>query len=128
MRLLLDTHVMLWFALGDTRLRPTARETISAADLCFVSVASIWEIAIKSSLGRGLSESIGAEHYVELIDIGNFQTLAISISHVVAVERLPKRHGDPFDRLMVAQSIADDLTFMTHDRTLAAYGELVMVV
>lgn len=129
MRLLLDTHVMLWWLLGDERLPMSARDLIDAdSSECSVSMASIWEVAIKSSLGRGLPHGVTAERYTNLIDEAGFTTLAIRVAHVVDVEKLDHAHGDPFNRLMVAQARAEAMLFITHDNALAAYGEFVKLV
>lgn len=129
MRLLLDTHVMLWWLLGNERLSLHARDLIDAdTNECTVSMASIWEVAIKSSLGRGLPHGITARRYIDLIDEAGFATLAIRADHVVEVEKLAHNHGDPFDRLMVAQATAERMVLITHDKLLVSYGESVMLV
>ena len=129
MRLLIDTHALLWWSLGNERLPPVARALIEdQSNSCFVSMASIWEVAIKSSIGRGLPTGITASSYLGLISEAGFGTLDISIAHVIGVERLDHLHGDPFDRLMVAQAKAEGLVLLTHDKALAAYGDCVMLI
>jgi PIN domain nuclease of toxin-antitoxin system len=129
LRLLLDTHIMLWWALGNTRLSMTGREMIEDdSNSCVVSVASIWEYAIKSALGRALPPGIGGAAYVSLIEDAGFALIDIRSTHALGVENLGAIHGDPFDRLLVAQAKAEQLTLVTHDKTLAAYGDFVMVV
>ncbi len=116
-KLLLDTHVFLWWRADDPLLQGAARSAIADADVVFVSAATAWEAAIKASLGRldlpGTIES-GVE------DSG-FEKLLISFSHAEAAAALPLHHGDPFDRMLVAQAVSEDLTLVTHDRKLEAY-------
>jgi PIN domain nuclease of toxin-antitoxin system len=128
-KLLLDTHIMLWWALGNEQLSTVGRSLIGdERNECLVSVASLWEVAIKSSLGRGLPIGITAASYSALIDEAGFVLTEVRKGHALGVEHLDGIHGDPFDRLMVSQAHADGLRFLTHDKTLAAYGDFVMVV
>ena len=129
MKLLLDTHIMLWWALGDDQLSAAARTLISdERNACAVSVASLWEIAIKSRLGRGLPIGITAIRYAELIDEAGFALKDVRKAHALAVEALDGIHGDPFDRLLVAQAQVEGQKLLTHDSKLAAYGDFVTVV
>lgn len=129
MRLLLDTHTMLWWSLGDERLPMAVRTIIAdATNQCWVSMASIWEVAIKASLGRGLPPGMSGARYVDLIAEAGFSTLDIHVSHAIGVEKLVHLHGDPFDRLMVAQARAEGMRLLTHDKALAAYGDCVMLL
>lgn len=117
MRLLLDTHVFLWWRADDRRLGRAARMAIADADVVFVSAATAWEAGIKAALGR--------LRYPDTIDAGvqesGFEKLPITIAHAERAARLPKHHADPFDRMLVAQSELENLTLVTHDRALAAY-------
>lgn len=125
MRLLLDTHIFLWAANRSSRLTSGARKLLDNADAVSVSSATIWEIAIKARLGK-----IKADPYVMLdaIEEIGFEELPVLGKHTVGVARLPFHHGDPFDRLLVAQAIAETMRFVTADRRLAVYSELVTVV
>jgi PIN domain nuclease of toxin-antitoxin system len=128
-RLLLDTHIMLWWALGDARLSVAAREAIDDdGTSCAVSVASLWEVVIKSALGRGLPEGVTAAGYRAMIEEAALSLVNVTADHAMAVSRLSAAHGDPFDRLMVAQAAAEGMTFLTADRQLAAYGDHVRVM
>lgn len=121
-RLLLDTHVFLWWRENSPSLNLSAREAIARAKLVYVSAASAWEIAIKSSLGRvrlPRSFSEGVEH-------SGFIELPVSFEHAAAVEILPAHHSDPFDRMLLAQSKVERLVIVTHDRALEAYGTAVL--
>jgi PIN domain nuclease of toxin-antitoxin system len=124
MRLLLDTHIFLWAAAGSASLKADARRTIENADAVFVSAASIWEIAVKARLGK-----INADPnaLVAAIDRSGFLDLPVSASHAAAVSQLPSLHSDPFDRLLIAQAIAEPLRFLTADAALERYSELVML-
>ena len=116
-KLLLDTHVFLWWRTDDPLLQEAARSAIGEADVVFVSAATAWEAAVKASLGR-LELPDTVESGVE--DSG-FEKMQISFSHAEAAAALPPHHGDPFDRMLVAQAISEDLTLVTHDRRLEAY-------
>jgi len=116
-KLLLDTHVFLWWRANDPLLKEAARSAISDADIVFVSAASAWEAAIKAALGR-LELPDTVESGVE--DSG-FEKLPITFSHAEATGLLPPHHNDPFDRMLVAQARAEGLTLVTHDRKLKLY-------
>jgi len=116
-RLLLDTHVFLWWRADSRQLGRAARNAIGAAEIVFVSAASAWEAAIKAALGRlRLPASIEAG----VIDSG-FQKLPISFAHAEAAAALPAHHADPFDRMLVAQAGIERLALVTHDRRLQPY-------
>lgn len=116
-RLLLDTHVFLWWRANDPKLTESVRSAVSAADLVFVSVASAWEAAIKVALGKlDLPDTIEAG----VIESG-FEKLLITFVHAEAAARLPPHHSDPFDRMLIAQAQAEGLTLVTHDRRIEAY-------
>ena len=118
MRLLLDTHVFLWWRADSRHLRSDARRAIADAQLVFVSAATAWEAAIKAALGRlRIPDTVEAG----VLDSG-FEQLPISFAHAEAAARLPPHHADPFDRMLVAQARTEGLTLVTHDRRLAPYG------
>ncbi len=120
---------MLWWSLGDEQLVKAGRSMIDdETNICLVSVASLWEFSIKSALGRGLPPGIDADRYVGLIDEAGFPIIDVRRTHALAISELNAIHGDPFDRLLVAQAKVEGFTLLTHDKTLAAYGEFVMVV
>jgi len=116
-RLLLDTHVFLWWRMDDPRLAATTRSTIAEAELVFVSVVSAWEAAIKMALGR---LRLPDRFETGVVDSG-FERLLISFAHAERAGGLPVHHSDPFDRMLVAQAQAEGLTLVTHDRRLAPY-------
>jgi PIN domain nuclease of toxin-antitoxin system len=122
MRLLLDTHVFLWAATGSASLKAQTRRTIEDADAVFVSAASIWEIAIKARLGKITAD---LDALVNAIKESGFVDLPVSTAHAAGVARLPLLHDDPFDRLLLAQAIAEPLRFLTADVALKPYSDLV---
>lgn len=120
-RLLLDTHIALWAVIGSSRLGARARQAIVLAEEVYVSVASLWEIAIKHSLGKGdrpVSAAQASEAFVE----AGFRMLDVQPAHAVAAEQLPWLHGDPFDRLLIAQAFTEPLVLVTRDARIAGYG------
>lgn len=125
MRLLLDTHVFLWVATDSRKLKAPAREFVRAASAVFVSSASIWEIAIKTALGK---LQVDPEALVREIDVGGFIELPVSARHAARVARLPPLHNDPFDRLLVAQALCEPLILLTADKLLCQYGPVVQPV
>ena len=125
MRVLLDTHVFLWCVNDSRKLKAPARKLLAAADAAYVSAASIWEIAIKASIGKLEAD---AEELARAIEQSGFRELPVSANHAARVARLPRHHGDPFDRLLLAQALSEPLIFVTADTALRAYGEFVEVV
>jgi len=124
MRLLLDTHIFLWAVGGNSALKPATRRTIEAADQVYVSAASIWEIAIKARLGK--IEAI-ADDLVQAIGTSGFLELPVRAMHAAAVADLAHHHTDPFDRLLIAQAIAEPLKLLTVDSILTKYSDLVIM-
>lgn len=118
MKLLLDTHVLLWWLDDDARLGSAARAAIAEAEHVVVSAASAWEIGIKQAIGR----LTGPRDLVEEISGNGFVALDISVRHALAAASLPLHHRDPFDRMLVAQAVLEGLTLVTRDQRLAAYG------
>ena len=127
MRLLLDTHLVLWWEAGSPKLPGGLTSLVDQADVVFVSRASLWEIAIKLSLGK-LRLEIAA--FADSIGKHGFEWLDITNRHLINVAALPlfEDHKDPFDRLLVAQSLTEPLQFLTVDKRLARYGETVRVL
>lgn len=123
MKLLLDTHVLLWAALSPEALRPDCRAAIEdGANDVYVSVVSAWEIAIKHSLGK-LELVRPVEQWVpDVLEKSGFQTVSLELGTALRVGSLPWHHRDPFDRLLVAQAASSGLTLVTRDAALAAYG------
>ncbi|MFT3778595.1 MAG: type II toxin-antitoxin system VapC family toxin [Ottowia sp.] len=128
MNLLLDTHVALWAIADSPRLSARARELIEApAAQVWVSVATVWEIAIKHGLGRGNMPVSGPQALGYFREAG-YRLLAIEAEHAAAVEALPTHHHDPFDRMLVAQALTEPMRLLTHDAVLAAYSDTIIEV
>jgi PIN domain nuclease of toxin-antitoxin system len=117
-RLLLDTHVWLWWQADDRRLAKTARTAIAHAAEVYISAASAWEMAIKIALGK----LEAPEDVAAAVDAGGFRELPVHFRHVAALHTLPAHHRDPFDRLLLAQARVDGLTLVTADPALPPYG------
>lgn len=122
MKLLLDTHIIIWSLSAPERLSKNVQQYMIDAEALYVSSASIWEIAIKMQLGK-LQLNL-ATFMKEITNIG-IQPLAITWQHAQYTKELPLHHKDPFDRLLVAQAMSEPLTLLTNDITLTQYSELV---
>lgn len=123
MKLLLDTHTLLWFIGGDPLLSESARHQIEEmANDRLISVATLWELGIKASMGK-LTIALPFPTFVEQhLYQNSMQLLQITAEHVEIVRQLPFHHKDPFDRLLIAQGLADNLTLLSRDGVFDAYG------
>lgn len=123
MKLLLDTHVFLWFITGDSRLSSDARSLIEdMANDKFVSIASLWEIAIKFSLGKlTLSDDFDVL-FPNQLNINGFEQLAVETNHLYEIVKMPFHHRDPFDRLLVAQAISEKMSIISIDSAFDNYS------
>ena len=118
MKILLDTHVLLWCLAAPERLRPSVRTQIEDPDnTVYASAASAWEIEIKAALGKLQAPADLADQ----LRLRRFIELPVHVRHVRALRTLPPLHRDPFDRLLVAQAIVDDLSLVTRDERVRAY-------
>lgn len=122
MRLLLDTHAFLWWIADDTRLSGRARELIadSANDVYF-SVASGWEIVVKAGLRRVLLPDDPDRFISEQLSVNAFQVLPVHLRHALRIYTLPDLHRDPFDRMLVAQAVSEELVLLSGDPQIARY-------
>ena len=120
MKLLLDTHTLLWW--DNDELPAAVVRRIQGAERVFVSAATAWEIGIKRALGK----LAGKGAVAALLSDYGFTELPISIAHAQALERLPPHHRDPFDRMLIAQALAEDLVLVSADKLLARYGAPVV--
>ena len=119
MRLLLDTHVVLWWLADDRRLTAEHRVLIAdASNVVLVSAMTIAEIAIKTSLGK----LEAPDDLLPTLETGGFDELPFESRHADLLRKLPWHHRDPFDRMLIAQAIAEQLTVLTADPHFAAYG------
>ena len=131
MRLLLDTHMALWAITDAPKLPPKAKELIAdSGNHIHVSAASIWEIAIKRALARGGRNDmpISGMEALAYFEEAGYVFVGISPQHAAAVENLPALHADPFDRLLVAQALAEPFRLLTHDPNVARYSDTVILL
>ncbi len=120
MQILLDTHILIWLVENPAHLsQKTLDVLMDIKNKVYYSLGSIWEIAIKSSIGR-----IDIDIYllVETLEQNDIKPLPINIPHILKVKDLPMLHKDPFDRILIAQSICENLTFFTRDEILHGYS------
>lgn len=118
MRLLLDSHVVLWWSGFDAeKLSASSRRRIAEADAVFVSVASVWELEIKQSLGK---LTLAADMW-QRVEAAGMTLLPISFADTRRATRFPHHHGDPFDRMILSHAIGNDLTLATSDRRIQQY-------
>lgn len=128
MNLLLDTHIALWAITDSPKLPQKARELIqSPKATIWVSAASLWEIAIKYSLGRG-DMPVSSQDALRFFQESGYRFLPIEVEHAVAVEELPAHHADPFDRILVAQALVEPMRLITHDPLVARYSDSIVEV
>ena len=128
MKLLLDTHVLLWAALQPGRLAKKARDLLEApGNKLFFSAASIWEAGIKSALGRADFVVDVRQWRLGLLE-NDYQELAVTSLHAVTVMSLPPHHRDPFDWILLAQAMTEDMTLVTADEVLAGYSGPILKV
>ena len=125
MHILLDTHIYFWHVSDDERLSKDARSLILEAESIHISAASLWEIAIKVKLGK-LNADLG--RLIAEMEPSGFVELPVTTRHAAEVAKLPLLHGDPFDRLLVAQAMSEPLYLVTTDSQLPQYSTLVIQV
>jgi PIN domain nuclease of toxin-antitoxin system len=124
-RVLLDTDILLWWLSADTALPPRAGQVIADSDTAVVvSAASAWEIAIKKAVGR----LDAPDDLLEALDANAFETLAVTAAHALEAGELPGYHGDPFDRILIAQARMEGLTLVTVDERFAEYDVDLMAI
>ncbi len=122
MRFLLDTHIFLWFIAGSERLRDPARSLlIDPENEALLSVASLWEIAIKINLGKLTLERPFEELIPEQLSVADIDRLPIRMEHLTALLKLPLHHRDPFDRLIIAQALAEGVPVLSSDPEFRKY-------
>ena len=122
MNMLLDTHTFLWFIAGDPQLDRYARQLIEdPGNQRYLSIASIWEITIKSSLGRLTVPTPPSTLIRDHVWANAIELLSITSDHFDVLHTLPYQHNDPFDRLLIAQAISEEMTVITKDRVFHAY-------
>jgi len=126
MQMLLDTHTFIWFISGDQALPQRALNAIKDTDnKCYISIASIWEIAIKFSLKK-LELKSDFNHIIDFLAANDIEILPISFQHLQKVIALEFHHRDPFDRLIIAQGLVENLTIITKDEHFPSYTDLLL--
>jgi PIN domain nuclease of toxin-antitoxin system len=124
--LLLDSHILLWLVAPDAgQLTPKTRQMITAAAHVYFSIVSLWEIAIKAAKGH---LDIDLDLLLKAVDAAGLRELPVKREHVQTLRGLPLHHRDPFDRMLVAQALAEPLHLLTSDEKLRPYGTLVVMV
>ena len=133
MKILCDTHIIIWYLTGDNRLSQKARELIDdESNEIFYSLVSVWEVAIKH--GRKPEKlTLSSQDFVSFCNEQNFMEYPLHQNHIFTVDTLTRpanvpEHHDPFDRLLVSQAKADGLTFMTHDSLISFYNETCVLM
>lgn len=123
MRLLLDTHALIWWLAADNALSSTARSAIAdPANDIFVSAASAWEIATKHRIGKLPQAALLAADVAGFVSAEGFNELPVSIRHGQLAGDLPRIHKDPFDRMLIAQAVTADMTIVSNETLFGAYG------
>jgi PIN domain nuclease of toxin-antitoxin system len=121
--MLLDTHALLWFALDDTRLSARAKSAMmDRSNDLLVSPATLWEVAIKVSLGKYQREEEFVPFFSRVLTGYNMTLLPLTVEHAATVTRLPFHHRDPFDRMLVAQASSEEVPIISADRLLDVYS------
>lgn len=122
MRILIDTHILIWFLEGNNSLSKSRRQIIAAStNDVFVSIASLWEMAVKISIGK-LTLAQPLADVIKQIDLENIEVSAISPEHILQVSTLPFHHRDPFDRIIIAQAQIEKLDVMSDDKEFSSYN------
>jgi PIN domain nuclease of toxin-antitoxin system len=121
MKAILDTHAFLWALAGDARMSRHAREIFAGSADLSLSIASIWEILIKVQSGRLNFPRPAGPYLLSRLAENRIKTLSISIDHLLTIERLPLHHRDPFDRMLIAQSMEEDWPIITADPMFKQY-------
>jgi len=121
MQILLDSHALWWFIEGSAKLPKETFNIIKAfKNNAYISIATLWEVAIKLSINK-LTFDGGIEHFIEIVEDNGFSLLGISTDHIKKVTELPFIHRDPFDRIIIAQSMVENMTIITVDENIQKY-------
>jgi PIN domain nuclease of toxin-antitoxin system len=120
-KLLLDTHTLIWFFNGDSHLSEKAKyEILHPENQKFVSIASIWEVAIKIGLGKLIFKQ-STKGFIQLIEDNGFEIFPIATDSVIELEKLPYLHRDPFDRIIVATALTENMYIVSADKNIQLY-------
>ncbi|BAI91890.1 type II toxin-antitoxin system VapC family toxin [Arthrospira platensis NCB002] len=122
MRLLLDTHTVLWFFMGNSRLSDKVRDLVEDGhNHKLISVATVWEMSIKQSQNKLTLEKTASDYIEEKIRLDDFELLPIQLNHLRILSSLPFYHKDPFDRLLIAQAMQENIPILSKDMAFYAY-------
>lgn len=122
MSYLVDTHALLWYLHDDKLLSQTACDAIETADTVFVSIASLWEIAIKTNLGKLTLAEPFEDFFPKQLQLNEIDILPVQLTHLKKLKHLAPFHKDPFDRLIIAQALEDGLTLISKDTAFKNYN------
>ena len=122
---LMDTHAFLWFLNDDPKLPPNVKDVMRKAERLSISIGSFWEMVIKANLGK-LTLPASVTALMEVCDEMRITVLPIAPSHLECLQKLPNHHNDPFDRLIISQAIAENLTILSADTKFAGYEVRLM--
>lgn len=127
MNLLLDTHVAIWAVAAPQKIPKAVADMVADEEnRVFISVAGIWEIAVKYALGKASAPPFSGKRALTMFGAVGFETLDIRAQHVVVMDELPRLHGDPFDRIMLAQALTEPMRLITHDKQLGAHSDTII--
>lgn len=127
MTYILDTHAFIWYAVGDKRLSDKARSIIDSNSEKYISIASIWEMSIKVGLGKLTFKKPFEEIIEHQITINNYKILSIESSHLYALSQLEMYHRDPFDRIILCQSLVENIPVISVDKSFRLYEEVDVI-
>jgi PIN domain nuclease of toxin-antitoxin system len=123
MRVLVDTHTFLWALLQDHRLSAKAKQILTSTEHeIYFSLVSLWEIAVKMKIGKLNTAGSSVSYIRDEMEEYGMELLPVRYEHILQLERLPLHHSEPFDRLLIAQAIAESLPILTHDAAFPAYA------
>ena len=122
MSYLIDTQAFIWYATGDNQLSQRAKNIIESSDVRFVSIASVWEMAIKVSIGKLNFKVPFKDFILEQVAIGKYELLNINTPHIFQLTNLSHHHKDPFDRILIAQAISENIPIVSIDVAFDNYG------
>lgn len=122
MRYILDTHAFIWYATGDEKLSSTAKSLIESFNERFVSIASIWEMAIKVNIGKLEFKEPFEKLIFDQLSINEYKLLGVELKHLFKLSRLTLHHRDPFDRLIISQALVENIPVISADEKFNAYN------
>jgi PIN domain nuclease of toxin-antitoxin system len=121
MRYIIDTQAFIWYAIGDKQLSKTALDIIESDSIRYISIASLWEMSIKSSLGKLNFQVPFEELILNQLAINSYEILSLELSHIFQLAKLPLIHKDPFDRIMISQAITENIPIVSIDSHFQNY-------